>query len=137
MAQLEKSPIGTTRDYKLDEQLDIEGQAVSVKGSVRLTRTNRSVLAEAVIDAALPQECCRCLTDFNCLLNVKFEDEFFPVLDITSGLPIEIETESGDFIIDEHHVIDLSEAVRQYAILSIPMKPLCRDDCGGIPRTNR
>ena len=36
------------------------------------------------------------------------------------------------FIIDEHHVLDLSEAVRQYALVVIPMKPVCREDCAGL-----
>lgn len=132
VAQLEKSPIGTTRDYELDEKLDIEGHTASIKGFIRLTRTNRSILVKADINTTLPQECCRCLEDFDCLLDVKFEEEYFPVLDITSGLPMEIETEDEDFIIDEHHVMDLSKAIRQYSILSIPMKPLCREKCEGI-----
>ena len=29
-------------------------------------------------------------------------------------------------------VLDLSEAVRQYALLALPMKPLCQEDCAGL-----
>ncbi|MBA7688765.1 hypothetical protein ES703_97254 [subsurface metagenome] len=40
--------------------------------------------------------------------------------------------EPGCFTIDEHHILDLTEAIRQYALLAIPMKPLCRGDCAGL-----
>jgi len=40
--------------------------------------------------------------------------------------------EAGCFTIDEHQVIDLTEAVRQYALMAVPMKPLCREDCAGL-----
>ena len=35
-------------------------------------------------------------------------------------------------IIDERHIIDFAEAIRQYAVLGIPMKPLCSDQCAGL-----
>ena len=34
--------------------------------------------------------------------------------------------------IDAHHVLDLGEAVRQSALASLPMKPLCHSDCAGL-----
>jgi uncharacterized protein len=40
--------------------------------------------------------------------------------------------EPGAFRIDERHIIDLSEAVRQYTLLAVPMKPLCEAACAGI-----
>ena len=33
---------------------------------------------------------------------------------------------------DERHILDLSEAVRQYAIIGVPMKVLCREECAGL-----
>jgi uncharacterized protein len=40
--------------------------------------------------------------------------------------------DSGGFPIDGHHIIDMTEAVRQYILLTTPMKPLCREDCAGL-----
>lgn len=132
VAQLEKSPIGTTREHALDDRLDMDGQEITIKGVVQLVRTNRSVLAKANLTTDVPLECCRCLEEFNCPLHVEFQEEFFPTLDVLSGLPIESGDEEENFNIDEHHVLDITEAVRQYVILSQPMKPLCQPDCGGI-----
>src|SRR6266567_4158167 len=36
------------------------------------------------------------------------------------------------FPIDEHHQVDLTEAVRQNVLLAIPMVTLCREDCPGL-----
>ena len=132
VAQLEKSPIGTTREHALDDRLDMDGQEIIIKGVVQFVRTNRSVLAKANLTTEVPLDCCRCLEEFNCPLRVEFQEEFFPTLDVLSGLPIESGYEEESFNIDEHHVLDITEAVRQYVILSQPMKPLCRPDCGGI-----
>jgi uncharacterized protein len=40
--------------------------------------------------------------------------------------------EPGCFTIDEYHVIDLTEAIRQYTLLALPMKLLCREVCAGL-----
>jgi uncharacterized protein len=132
VAQLEKGLIGSTRDYQVDDRLTVEGHEITVKGSVKLTRTNRSVLVAANLKTAMPLECCRCLNQYECPLEVRFEEEFFPTLDVSSGLPLDVEDAEESFAVDEHHVLDLTEAIRQYVILAQPMKPLCRTDCAGI-----
>jgi len=59
---------------------------------------------------------------------------FYPSIDILSGLPVALPDEdaSSSFTIDEHHILDMSEMIRQYNLLAMPMKPLCRVDCGGL-----
>jgi uncharacterized protein len=135
VAQLEKGLIGATRDYLIDDPLTVDSREIKVKGDVKLTLTNRSVLVQAKLKTALPQECCRCLGEYECPLDVKFEEEFFPTLDVFSGLPLDVDDPDESFTVDEHHILDLTEAVRQYVILAQPMKPLCRTDCPGIEIT--
>ena len=135
VAQLEQGLIGSTRDYQVDDNLTVDGQEITIKGAVRLTKTNRSVLVSATLKTALPLECCRCLNQYECPLEVRFEEEFFPTLDVTSGVPLDVEDTEESFTVDEHHVLDLTEAIRQYVILAQPMKPLCRTDCPGIETT--
>jgi len=132
VAQLEKGLIGSTREYQIDDLLTVDGQEVTVAGSIKLTRTNRSILVGANLKTALPLECCRCLNQYECPIEVHFEEEFFPTLDVMSGLPLDVEDAEESFTVDEHHVLDLTEAIRQYVILAQPMKPLCRTDCPGI-----
>ena len=47
-------------------------------------------------------------------------------------LPLSASVEADAFVIDESHVLDLGEAVRQYTLLALPMKPVCRETCAGL-----
>jgi len=132
VAQLLKSPIGTERKYEVNEAFEINGTETLVKGDVSFTRTDRSILVKGIFNAEIELACSRCLEKIINPLEVKFEEEYFPTIDIISGALLARPEEPGAFSINEHHVIDLSEAVRQYAIAAIPMKPLCRTDCAGI-----
>jgi uncharacterized protein len=134
VSQQLKAPIGYTREYEVDEPMDVLGINVStrVRGSVKLIRTNRGILVQGTVHANIPVECSRCLKVFDYSLNIKIEEEYFPVIDVNSGTPLEIPEDAGSFMIDEHHILDLSEAIRQNALLAIPMKPLCREACAGL-----
>jgi uncharacterized protein len=134
VSQQLKSPIGTVREYDVDEKVDILGLGVAspVEGQVKLTRTHRGILVQGMLKAKVPVECSRCLKVFDDPLKFDIEEEFFPVIDVNSGGHLELPDEPGSFTIDEHHTLDLSEAIRQNALLAIPMKPLCRTDCLGI-----
>jgi uncharacterized protein len=134
VSQLLKSSIGSIREYDIDEPADIIGTGVisRVKGHVKLTRTNRGVLVQGTLQSEIPIECSRCLKEFNYPLTVTLEEEFFPVIDVNSGTPLEIPDDPSSFTIDDHHILDLDEAIRQNALLAIPMKPLCREDCAGL-----
>jgi len=72
------------------------------------------------------------MTMFNCALSLDIEEEYFPATDIHTGASLSLPGEPGCFTIDEHHVLDLAEAIRQYAVLALPMKPLCHKDCAGL-----
>ena len=132
VAQLLKAPIGTTRDYEVDEAADIDDSSHPVKGKVQLTRTNRGILVRGTINTEAKVTCGRCLNEFNCPLTLKIVEEYFPTIDVISGAPAALPDEPGSFTIDERHILDLIEAIRQYAIMAIPMKPLCRRDCAGL-----
>ena len=74
-----------------------------------------------------------CLAIFDYPLVLEFEEEYFPISDTTDVCFRETCPDEADyFTIDEHQVIDLTEAIRQYVLISVPMKPLCREDCTGL-----
>jgi len=132
VSQQLKSPIGSKRTCEVSEPVDIAGGDSKVEGEVTLVRTDRGILAEAKLHTEVELTCSRCLTLFNCSLMLNIAEEYLPTTDVVSGASLTLPDESGGFIIDEHHILDLTEAIRQYALLAIPMKPLCRQDCAGL-----
>jgi len=132
VSQQLKEPIGSVRNYEVSEVVDIADGSSLVQGDVRLVRTNRGILAEGRLHTEVEVACSRCLNSFSCPLNLAIEEEYFPTTDVVSGAWLPLPEEPGCFIINEQHILDLTEALRQYALLAIPMKPLCREDCAGL-----
>jgi uncharacterized protein len=134
VSQLLQEPIGSTRDYQVNGVVDItgDGNGSTVQGECNLLRTRRSILARCTLSTEARLTCSRCLIQFRHHLKIHFEEEYLPVVDVNSGAPLPLPEEASTFTIDEHHTLDLTEAVRQYALLAIPMKPLCRQDCAGL-----
>jgi uncharacterized protein len=133
VAQLLQESIGSTRKYQVDEVVaGDDGSDHRVTGDCQLLRTQRSLLVRCKLNTDARLTCSRCLTDFQQPLSFKFEEEYFPTVDVNTGTPLDMSQESGTFTIDEHHILDLTEAIRQYAQLVIPMKPLCRQECAGL-----
>jgi uncharacterized protein len=132
VSQLFKEPLGEERDYSLSGTVNImeNGSRSVVEGKVRLTRTNRSILAKGNLTTTINVDCARCLNSFSCPVVLDFEEEYFPA-HATSGFDLPLD-EDDMLIIDENRSIDLTEIIRQYTLIAIPMKPLCSDDCKGF-----
>ena len=127
-----KSSLGSKRNYTVSDTINIAGSDSLVQGEVWLTRTDRGILLKAELRTEVEVTCSRCLSPFRSPLTLNIEEEYFPVIDMVSGASLSLPEEPGYFVIDKRHILDLTEAVRQYALLVIPMKPLCREECAGL-----
>lgn len=134
VSQLLKSPVGAIKEVAVDDVIDLNdsGTESPIKGEVKLTRTNRSIIVKGTLRTEVKLVCSRCLKPISQKLNLKIEEEYFPTIDVVTGVPVELPDEPDSFTIDEHHILSLEEAVRQYALLALPMKPLCRKNCAGL-----
>ena len=132
VSQLLKEAIGATRNYKISESIAAAGGSGLVQGEIKLVRTNRGILVKGKLQTALEVTCSRCLSLFSCPLTLSFEEEYFPTTDVVSGAWLPLPEEPGCFTIDERYLLDLTDAVYQYMLLAVPMKPICREDCAGL-----
>jgi uncharacterized protein len=134
VSQLLKAPIGTVRDYRVSEVVDVSGDGHDrmVQGDIRLLRTHQGILVKGELHTELELTCSRCLSLFGYPLTLDIEEEYIPTIDVISGVPLHSPEEPSGFTIDENHILDLTEAIRQYTLLATPMKPLCREDCAGL-----
>jgi uncharacterized protein len=138
VAQLLKGPVGDSRRYPLAVSrlpLGEEREARAIEGDIKLLRLSEGLLVTGAARATVELTCVRCLEEFSQRLDIELEEEFRPSLDMASGNAIAYRGDDADadyFLIDENHVLDLSEALRQAVWLAAPMMPLCREDCPGI-----
>jgi uncharacterized protein len=106
--------------------------AEPIEGRVRLIRTNRGILAAADLYAALALECSRCLRDVAHGIEVRFQEEYLPSLDLATGRPLPTDDEPDVARLSDHHELDLETPVREAIQLAEPIAPLCRRDCPGL-----
>ncbi len=131
VAQLLKEPIGSSRDYDLRDISSPES-VQRVEGSVRLVRSRHGVIVQGKATVREGTTCSRCLEPVELELNIEIDEEFCPTIDVETGLPLPCDGEADVSFIDAEHVLDLGEILRQYVILALPWKPLCRSDCAGL-----
>lgn len=130
VAQLLRAPVGSSSSYQVDEAVGKEGIS-RIKGEVTLSRTGLGIMVKATITAHVTDTCSRCLDPADCAVKFDITEEFLPEAVASAGT-----SQAGNFdastIINENNVLDLSEVIRQYALLAVPSKPLCRPECAGL-----
>ena len=132
VAQLLREPVGSRREYEVADACSVEALTSKLRGNVELLRTDAGVLASARLATTLETTCSRCLEPARLPVTLQIEEEYYPTIDVLSGAPLPPAEEPTPFMIDEHHILDLCEAVRQQIVLAEPMQPLCRPDCAGL-----
>jgi uncharacterized protein len=135
VAQLLKAPVGSIRTLPVDDNLEDNVMLYHVKGEVLLIRMNDSILVQGTLATQTKITCSRCLKPFTLKIPLKILEEFFPTIDIVTGMRLPKPEDPGSFTIDEHHILDLTEAIRQYIVTAMPMKPLCDEECAGLCST--
>jgi uncharacterized protein len=135
VAHLLKADVGARQAYTIDEAYEYQEGDTSttwVKGKAAVLRTDKGLLVSAALELDAASVCARCLERYRCKLPVRFEEEFFPSVDINTGAPVAPPEEPGAFTIDANHQIDLTEAARQYLLAQMPIRLICREDCRGL-----
>ncbi|MDO8613103.1 MAG: DUF177 domain-containing protein [Dehalococcoidia bacterium] len=130
-----RQPVGTEFTLELRERsllLDDDDAVTDVQGDASLLRTDRGLLVTLRAAARLKGACSRCLAPLELPIEIDFQEEFIPVVDPVSGTHIASDEAEDSFVIDADLMLDLGEALRQYALMSMPGKPLCRPDCAGL-----
>jgi len=128
-----KEPIGSVRKYRIEESFEFNEEGTCpVKGEAEFLHTPRGILVRGCFDIKVEVTCTRCLARFTLDLPVTLEEEFFATVDPHHGYLLPPPPDPDAFVIDENQILDLGEALRQYLILNLPERRLCRPDCAGI-----
>ena len=117
---------GFSRDFPLDiPQINIppDLHLNNLVGEIKVTRTPQGILLQADLQAFTELECVRCLTNIQQALNINITELY--------AFSQRYVTDSG-LLMPETGVIDLNPLLREYAVLEIPISPLCKPDCKGL-----
>ena len=137
VAGLLTDQVGATRRGQLAEERLVSGgvEFTGIEGGVTLMRTDRTILVSAEVEATAITECSRCLEKATVEIDLEFEEEFVPLNSDLVGSKWEDgsdETFDSSLLIDDHNQLDLTEAIGQAMAASMPIAPLCRENCKGI-----
>ena len=74
-------------------------------------------------------ECSRCLAEYS--QTIASDLNF--VVDLTGGSEVEASGEEGYFVADPSATsFEIDDPVREAIIVSLPLKPLCSEECKGL-----
>jgi uncharacterized protein len=119
-------PIGTLREIPFEFEnyiLENEFPVDDLRGIITLARTQNGIRALIDFFADTESECGRCLEPFKLKLHANFEAIF-----TFENRPLSEDEE----IIPEDGNIDFEPLIREYLMLEIPFKPICKPDCRGL-----
>lgn len=117
--------IGTSREIPVEaEKIELEDLLIrNLKSVVRTSRTREGLLLQVQAEAEVQTTCSRCLEEFFLPLSISFDELYqFPSR----------HREETDLILPADGFIDLEPLYREYFILEMPIKRLCKTDCKGL-----
>jgi uncharacterized protein len=97
------------------------------RAEVKLTKLHNRIILDIDLKTQAYFECDRCGINFNCTLLNNFQ-----IVYLFGDSPEESSSDNIIYLPPDADKIKLDKELRDYAILSIPMKKLCREDCKGL-----
>jgi len=118
--------VGYNHDFPFEIDQIIIGDDLELRnfeGVVNIGKTPQGLIVQGDFEAETTLGCVRCLNNFDKDLAWSFTELY--AFDKRS------ETDSG-LILPEDAQIDVSTLLREYALLEIPISPICKPDCKGL-----
>lgn len=107
-----------------------------IQMEIRVWWASPFVEATGSLKAPVGLSCSRCLGDYSQLLTVAFGATYTNAIQDPDApqeeADVELTTESIDLFQFHGKEIDLVEAIQEQILLSLPLRPLCREDCKGL-----
>lgn len=109
----------------------------TLRGQVKLFRTNANVSLNGDLAMDIQPACDRCAQNFPMDLRVPLHRHLTPFFDLPDeqreeGVEIELNEEDLDFSTYHNEEIDLADIVAEEVFLALPMRFLCQENCQGL-----
>ena len=139
VAQLLKEHTGAVRRFQMNEpirQLSAEDMTIEapLTGEVSLMRDTDGILVTGHLETEVSVPCARCLEPVTVPVEMELEEQYYPTIDVETGHKIPVpEDADSDTRIDSHHILDITELVRQSLLLAVPLAPVHPEGCEPVP----
>ncbi len=97
------------------------------KSSVTLNKLHDQLILTVSSDFKVKYECDRCGTEFKSLLKSDYQ-----MIYLMNEAPEDTDSLNVAYLNRDADKIDIKTDVREFALLSVPMKKLCKEDCKGL-----
>jgi uncharacterized protein len=129
VSYLVKGSPGTHKEFEFSfPQLNFSSELtlVDILGKIFISVTEDGVVADGKLAALTQLSCSRCLKSYWQPLEINFTEMFsaHPAGDTGNDL--------GEQLLPADGAIDLTPIIRDYAVLDIPIRQLCSEDCKGL-----
>jgi uncharacterized protein len=112
---------GGEAEYRLMLPLDV---------TLTHVRSGEDLLLSGRIHSAIVGQCARCLEEYPIAVSREFSVILTPQR--VFGRERELSREELEASFYSGEIIDLSALVQEQALLALPSRPLCREDCQGL-----
>ena len=99
----------------------------NIEVDVEINRTHNQLILDSSILVNTVFECDRCTALFNRPLHTEYEMVYMMGVE-----PVDTESDNIAYLSAEADSIDISDDVRDFTILAVPMKKLCSEECKGL-----
>jgi len=110
--------------FELDKAvLGDDLELINFDGVVKIDRTPQGLVVQGTFSGDTTLECVRCLKEFEFRLKWELTELY--------AFSKKTVSESG-LILPDSAQLELAPLLREYALLELPIKPLCKPDCKGL-----
>lgn len=113
-----------------------DGETFRVAAPVALEfeifKDKRHFLVIGTVKTTLEVACSRCLDAFQCPVDARFDLRYQPHALNAGAEERQIEEDDLSTSFYDNDELDLGQLMLEQFYLSLPMKPLCREDCQGL-----
>lgn len=105
-----------------------------VKGSLTVVKSGVTLHVTGLLDYTARQHCSLCLKAYESEGQAEIDLFYRPQTreDLAGGKELELKPDELDMVLYQGQEIDLWPQLRETLLLSLPAKPVCREDCRGL-----
>jgi DUF177 domain-containing protein len=124
------------RPEVIEAELETDADAFRIVEPVSLAfdirKSNEQFQLTGRVRTTLELPCSRCLEPLTSPVDAEFDLRYHPRTTTAGGDERQVDEADFSSASYENEEIDLGQLIRERLYLSLPMKPLCREDCLGL-----